>query len=165
MPRTLTPAAALGLAIIGSACAGPDRVVGVGESVRHDDFLYSVAAVQREKAIGDRRARGTFQIVTVQVENRAGRVAHQWGNNIAYLVDELGRQYENDDEAQRALDARAPFGLSDHYVTPAEASQTTKLVFDLPDEVKAPYLKFRGYLLMGDVFDGNMYKRTRVKLF
>ena len=39
------------------------------------------------------------------------------------------------------------------------------LVFDVPREVKEPYLKVRGDFLMGDLFDGNQYKRTRVKLF
>jgi hypothetical protein len=170
MARTLTPAAALGLALVSassasSAACGAERVVGVGDRVRHDDFLYSVAGVERAKEIGDRHARGTFHIVTFRVENRAGRVTHEWSNDIAYVVDERGRQFDNDTEAQRALDRHAPFGLSDRYVTRAEMDQTTKLVFDLPDDVKSPYLKFRGFLLMGDVFDGNQYKRTRVKLF
>jgi len=164
MPKSLTPAAALGLALVSAAC-GAERVVGVGDRVRHDDFMYSVVGVDRAKEIGNRHAHGTFHIVTFRVENRAGRVSHEWGNDVAYVVDERGRQFENDGEVQRTLDARAPFGLSDHYVTRAEALQTTKLVFDVPDDAEAPCLKFRGYLLMGDVFDGNLYKRTRVRLF
>ena len=163
MPKSLTPAAALGLALVSAAC-GAERVVGLGERVRHDDFMYSVVGVDRAKQIGDRRAAGTFHIVTFQVENRAGRVSHEWGNDVAYVIDERGRQFENDGAAQRVLEARKPFGLSDQYVTRAEALQTTKLVFDVPDDAEAPYLKFRGHLLMGDVFDGNLYKRTRVRL-
>jgi hypothetical protein len=164
MARPLTPAAALGLALVSAAC-GAERVVGVGDRVRHDDFLYSVVGVERAKQIGNRSAQGTFHIVTFQVENRAGRVVHEWNNDIAYVVDERGRQFDNDQVAQHALDDATPFGLRDSYVTRAEMDQRTKLVFDLPDDVKSPYLKFRGFLLMGDVFDGNLYKRTRVRLF
>lgn len=164
MARTLTPAAALGLALVRTAC-GAERVVGIGDRVRHDDFLYSVVGVERARQIDERRARGTFHIVTFRVENRAGRVAHEWDNDVAYVVDERGRQFDNDRDAQQSLEHRAPFGLTDRYVTCVEMDQTTKLVFDVPDDVTSLFLKFRGFLLMGDVFDGNQYKRTRVKLF
>jgi hypothetical protein len=146
-------------------CGGQDRVIARGARIHHDDFEYSVRQIDRTDQIGARRASGAFYIVTFQVENRAGRVAHRWSNEIAYIVDDSGRQYENDGEAQKALDAVKPFGRKDRYVTPAEAVETTMLVFDLPNDVTEPYLKVRGEFLMGDLFDANRYQRTRIRLF
>ena len=45
------------------------------------------------------------------------------------------------------------------------AVDTTVFVFDVPRDVREPYLKVGGEFLMGDLFDGHQYKRTRVKLF
>jgi Domain of unknown function (DUF4352) len=148
-----------------SGCAVQDRVIDPGTRIHHDDFEYSVRDIDRTDRIGDKQAGGTFLVVTFQVENRAGRVNHRWSNDIAYIVDGTGRQYESDGAAQRALEAVKPFGYKDRYVTPAEAVETTRLVFDLPKDVKEPYLKVRGEFLMGDLFDANQYQRTRVKLF
>ena len=103
--------------------------------------------------------------MTFQVENRARAVNHRWGNDIAYLVDERGREYENDDSAQMALARGGAFERKDSYVTPAGVTERTRLVFDVPRAVREPYLKVRGFLLMGDVFDGDQFRRTRVKLF
>ena len=82
-----------------------------------------------------------------------------------YLVDEHGRRFENDADAQKQLDARARFGYQDRYVTPAGDAQTTRLVFELPPDAREPYLKVKGWFLMGDLFDGNQFTRVRVKLF
>ena len=148
-----------------SGCAGRDKVIDPGTRIHHDDFEYSVRHVDRTDRIGDQPARGGFLIVTFQVENRARRVDHRWANDIAYIVDANGHQYENNREAQKTLDAVKPFGYKDRYVTPAENVETTVLVFDLPKDVKEPYLKVRGEFLMGDLFDANQYERTRVRLF
>jgi hypothetical protein len=148
-----------------SACAGHDTVIAVGERIHHDDFEYSVQHVQRANRVGEVAAHGQFCIVMFQVENRARRVEHGWGNDVAYLVDEEGRRYENDGQAQKALNAANPFGYKDWHATPAGAVETTVMVFDLPADVKDAYLKVRGWPLMGDVFDLNQYQRTKVKLF
>ena len=148
-----------------SGCAGPDMIIDPGARIHHDDFEYSVQKVDRTDRIGDRQAGGTFYIVTFQVENRARRVDHRWSNDIAYIVDGSGRQYEHDGPAQRTLEAVKPFGYKDRYVTPAEAVVTTMLVFDLPKDVREPYLKVRGEFLMGDLFDAKQYRRTWVRLF
>ena len=96
---------------------------------------------------------------------RAGRVSHEWTNDIAFLVDARGRRYENDQELQQALDRSRPFGWAATYLTRAEASQTTMLVFDVPVEAPRPLdIMVRGELLMGDVLDGVRFRRTRVRL-
>jgi hypothetical protein len=152
-------------AVILSACSGPEPVISVRQTIHHDDFEYSVESVETMDRIGDRLPAGRFYVLTFQVENRARAVNHRWGNDIAYLVDERGREYENDDSAQMALARVDPFERKDSYVTPAGLTERTRLVFDVPRAVREPYLKVRGFLLMGDVFDGDQFRRTRVKLF
>ena len=161
MQRTLP----IVLSILLFSCSAREKVIGLQQNIHHDDFEYSVQSVDKAEQIGGVRARGTFYIVAFQVENRAKRVDHQWGNDIAYLVDEAGTQHDNDAAAQQELDRTKPFGYEKQYVTPAGATETTMLVFDLPKGVKETYLQVRGVLLMGDVFDGSQYKKTKVKLF
>jgi len=151
--------------VIFSSCSAKEKVIGIGENIHHDDFEYSVQHLERVKEIGSLRARGTFFVAAFQVENRAKRVDHQWSNNISYIIDEKGIEYGNEPEAQKELNRIKPFGYKPQYVTPAGAAEMTMLVFDVPDGVKEPFLKVRGFLLMGDVFDLNQYRRTRVKLF
>jgi hypothetical protein len=146
-----------------AACA--ERTIAERDGIRHDDFEYSVSRVDKLERIGQITARGMFYLVTFSVENHARRVAHAWHNNTAYLVDERGRTYDNEPAAQRALQQLKPFGLKGKYLTTAGTVDTTVFVFDVPRGVKEPYLKVRGDFLMGDLFDANQYKRTRVKLF
>ncbi len=148
-----------------SACSGADKVIGLAQHIHHDDFEYSVQRVDRAERIGNRQATGLFHVVTFEVENRARVVDHVWDNAVAYLVDDNEAQYENDAAAQQALTRVEPFNLKDRYITRAGALETTRLVFDLPRAVRRPYLKVRGMVLMGDVFDGMQYRRTRVRLF
>jgi hypothetical protein len=164
--RRLACAAGLSFLVTGlHGCAEEEPILRVGESIRHDDFLYTVLAAQPVPRIGDRVARGQFLVVNFEVTNRAGRVSHQWANDIAYLVDARGRRYENDPDLQQALDRWRPFGWSASYLTRAEASQSTMLVFDVPAEAPRPLdIKVRGELLMGDVLDGVRFRRTRVRL-
>ena len=57
------------------------------------------------------------------------------------------------------------FGYKPEYVTPAQVTESTMLVFDVSKDVREPYLQVRGEVLMGDAFDGSQYKKTKVKLF
>lgn len=134
-------------------CGGRDMVIVPGTRIHHDDFEYTVMEVTRTDRIDDRRAAGVFYVVTFRVENRAKRVSHRWGADIAYIVDEHGRQFEN----------AMPPGIV--HATPAGAVETERLVFDLPADAREPYLKVRGSFLMGDLFDANQYQRQRVRLF
>ena len=151
--------------VIISSCSAREKVIGLRQNIHHDDFQYSVQSVERVAQIGNLSARGTFYIVGFQVENRARRVSHRWDNTIAYLIDETGTLHDNDPAAQKELNGIQPFTYKGEFDTPAEATEATMLVFDLPKEVKQPYLQVRGLLLMGDVFDGSQYKKTKVKLF
>jgi len=152
-------------AALASACAGPERVIGVGERIHHDDFDYSVTRVRTMQTLGGRTASDRFLIVTFRVDNHARRVSHEWSNSTAYVVDESGRAFDNNVTAQRALADREHFDVRDVYVTAPGDSGSTELVFDLPADVKQPMLKVRGYVLMGDVFDLAQFSRTRIRLF
>ena len=147
-----------------AGCAGPDAVIGVGDRLRHDDFIYLVRSVSRRDQIGPLRPSGAYRLVTFVVENRAGRVNHIWDNSIGYLVSDDGRTFENDTAAQRALDRVDTFGWQERYVTPPEQTAHTTLVFDVPTDTTTLYLKVRGELLMGDVLNFNRYQRTRIRL-
>jgi len=163
----LSPAV-LCLALLMSSCAN-EKAIAVNERIHHDDFEYRVTDFIVMDSIGSgegqRRAEGHFYVVTFEVENRAKRVAHEWDNSIAYVVDNQGRKYENLSELQSFLNTIEPFNYSSHHTTPAGATDTTRLIFDLPKSVTQPYLMVRGELLMGDVFDGKAFAKTKVRLF
>src|SRR5204863_6033154 len=82
----------LAVAALWSGCARDERTIGLGQSIHHDDFEYSVQHLETADQRAGKKADGLFYIVTFQVANRARRVDHSWGNDIAYVVDENGRQ-------------------------------------------------------------------------
>ena len=155
-------------ALLIATCAR-ERIIGINERIHHDDFGYLVTRFTVTDTIGSganlKRAAGRFYLATFVVENRAKRVQHRWDNSIAFVVDDQGRQFENQPELQTLLNAVQPFNYAAQHVTPAGAVEDTQLVFDLPANVARPCLMVRGETLMGDVFDGRAFAKTRVKLF
>jgi hypothetical protein len=164
--RRLACAAGVSFLVAGlTGCRDDDPILGVGEPIRHDDFSYTVLGARPLPRIGARQARGQYLVVHFEVANRAGRVSHAWSNGIAYLVDARGHRYENDVALQQALDQQAAFGWAPGYLTRAETSEATMLVFDVPPEAVRPLdIMVRGELLLGDVLDGVRFRRTRVRL-
>ena len=169
--RSWSAALRLGVLCLGlfvGSCA-KEKVIAVNDRIHHDDFEYRVTNVIVMDSIGSgerqRRAAGHFYVVAFEVGNRAKRVVHEWDNSIAYIVDNQGRKYENLTELQPFLNTLSPFNYYSHHTTPAGATETTRLIFDLPGDVTEPYLMVRGELLMGDVFDGKTFAKTKVKLF
>ena len=137
--RRLACAAGVSFLVSGlTGCRDDDPILEVGESIRHDDFNYTVLAARPLQRIGARQARGHYLVVHFEVANRAGRVSHAWSNGIAYLVDARGRRYENDVALQQALDEQVSFGWAQGYLTRAETSEATMLVFDVPPEAQTP---------------------------
>jgi hypothetical protein len=154
------------------ASCSPDKreyVIGIGERIHHDDFEYSVSnyTVTRFLKNGSDtlQAKGMFYLVRFKVENNALRVNHEWDNSIAYIVDERAGMFENVPEVQKYLEKSKPFGLKEKYITPAGSVDSTYLAFDLPFNVTMPYLKVKGETLMGDFFDGALFRRVRIKLY
>ncbi len=148
-----------------SSCSKEDKVISLKENIHHDDFEYSVQSVEKSDSIAAVKAKGTFYIVTFRVENKAKRVNHEWENSIAYIVDKDGKEYENSNELQNDLAKIKLFVPKVKHNTPAGETESALLVFDIPNDVKEPFLKVRGSFLMGDMFDGNRFKNTKVKLF
>ena len=101
------------LTAFGYGCSRSDTVIGLNENIHHDDFNYRVTAIEKRKSIvagsSQMIARGTFYIVTFEVENNAKRVGHKWDNRIAYVISEKGDKYENNVAAQQLLNIKEPF--------------------------------------------------------
>ena len=144
-------------------------VIGLNERIHHDDFEYSVSnyLVSRFLKNGPDtlRAQGVFYLVTFRIDNLAMRVDHKWDNSIAFIVDEKGRIFENKTDVQQFYEKSNSFGLRESYITPAGKSDSTILAFDLPFDVTKPYLKVRGEILMGDMFDGARFRKMRIRLY
>ncbi|MGD0342352.1 MAG: hypothetical protein ABSA76_11680 [Bacteroidales bacterium] len=146
-----------------------NNFIEVGERIHHDDFEYSVTnyTVSRflKNGTDTLKANGMFYVVTFRVENRAGRVGHNWDNTIGYIIDEKGIKYENLPQVQQFLEKSHSFGYREKYNTPAGSSDSTFLAFDLPFTVTRPFLMVRGETLMGDVFDRGKFRKMMIRLF
>lgn len=152
--------------VLSNGCrTAADNTIGLAQPIQHDDFFYSAQRVVVQDSIGPLKTKGHFWIVTFRVDNKAVRVTHSWTNDIPFVTDERGISYENRIDAQKALNARQPFGRRAQYTTPAGQTDSTRFVFELPASVLKPYLHFRGEVLMGDVFDGRQFEHTAVRLF
>ena len=151
------------------SCEPEDRTIRTGQRIHHDDFEYSVTSFRVSKTIGEGQgtatASGNFYIVTFVAENNAKRVNHEWVDSIAYIMDEEGGVYENLLWAQRALNRVSRFGWTEDHVTPPGGSDSTVLVFDLPEGVRAPSLNIRGETLMGDFLDGGQFRKVKIRLW
>lgn len=151
--------------VVISGCS-KERIIPVGEKTQHDDFFYTIEKVEKTGMLGgQKKASGVFYIVSFNCRNNAKRVEHTWKNDVAFITDNNGNIYENDIVAQKTLNQIRPFGFKESYTTKAGESESTVMVFDVPVSISEPCIKFRGDFLMGDLFDGNQFKNTKVKLF
>lgn len=98
------------------------------------------------------------------MENNAKVVDHPWDTSIAYVIDDGGKVHENLQELQAPLNSVEPFDLSQRHLTGAGAAESTKLAFDLPKDTPHAFVMVRGELLMGHMFDGKAFARTRIQL-
>jgi uncharacterized protein DUF4352 len=147
------------------SCSDKEIIIGLNENIHHDDFEYSVINIEKTGNINNIKSKGQFYLVTFKLENKAKRVEHKWDNSIAYVVNEKGERYENSYDLQIILKQTKDFNLKEKYITPAGKTESTILVFDIPAGTKEPCLKVNGEFLMGDLFDGNKFKNTKVKLY
>lgn len=156
--------AAISIAVL-YTFSGPRHVVGLDTPIRQDDFVYSVTAVGRTRAISNRAAsataRGEFYIVAVHVENDARRVSFVWDERIPHIVDAQGRRWDHSPQGQAALDA----AITPSFSIPAGESRTFQTVFDVPLTIEKPTLVFDNGILIGDVFNLAAYRRIGVQLY
>lgn len=146
-------------------CSGEEKVLNVGDKLQHDDFFYSVQKVMKTPDFVGKKADGTFYVVMFKVQNDAKRTEHEWNRNVLFVVDENGKEYENNAELQKEYSRINYEEYRDSYKTPAGSSDSAVVVFELPNSVKQPFIKYRGDFLMGDLFTGNAFKNSKVKLF
>ena len=139
-------------ALLGFALASDERVAQHGEQkyiCEVDCHLaYSIVGVETAKALGDRRARGSYRVVTLRVRFDERTIARFRPRDLPLVpnsrsvrvVDRLGRSYAPDAEGQVALARVAgpqiPLTKS---LTPGESFET-RLVFDVPSDASDLHL-------------------------
>ncbi|MBN1108867.1 MAG: hypothetical protein JXR66_05850 [Bacteroidales bacterium] len=154
--------------VILSSCGKTEYVIGIGEKIYHHGAEYSVnnLIITRfiRKGTDTLHARGMFYLVDFKVENKSRRNGIKWDNSIAFITDEKAGMFENSPEVQRFYDASVSFGWKESLLTMRGSSDSTWLAFDLPFNTTQPYLKVRAKTVAGDLFDGALFRRVRVKL-
>ena len=155
---------ALGLAAL-YTFSTPHRFVPLGTPIQQDDFIYVVTGIGRTPTIGSgattTKAKGTFYIVSIRVDNDAKRVAFKWDERIPHIVDADGQRYDKSPEGQAALDA----AVKPRFTVPAGESATFQAVFDVPTNIRKPVLALDNGILMGDLFNLAEYRRVGVVLY
>ncbi|HMT11580.1 MAG TPA: hypothetical protein PKA39_08155 [Ignavibacteria bacterium] len=153
------------LTLLIPGCSGQEKVLNVGDKLQHDDFFYSVQKVMKTGDFVGKKTDGIFYVVMFKVQNDAKRTEHDWNRNVLFVVDENGKEYENKADLQKEYSRINYEEYKESYKTAAGTSDSTVVVFELPKSVKQPYIKYRGDFLMGDLFSGNAFKNSKVKLF
>ena len=114
-------------------------------------LAYSVVSVRASETLGapphEARAAGRFYVVTVRtrfdeqtISPRRGDAPLTPNKRAAAMIDEDGRRYEVSEEGRRALELSGEAGTP--FTAPLRPGESymTKLVFDLPEDVKRPAL-------------------------
>jgi hypothetical protein len=159
-----------GLVLI-TSCNSEKReyVIGIGEKIHHDDFEYSVSDIIISRFLRNGsdtlHAKGMFYLVKFKVENNSKHNGHEWDNSIAYIIDDRAGLFQNMPEVQEFYEKSKTFGLKEKYNTTPGSADSTYLAFDLPFNSTIPYLKVKGEIQIGDIFDGALFRRVRIKLF
>jgi len=159
-----------GLILITSCSQGKkEYVIGIGERIHHGNFEYSAPDVIITRFLKNGRdtlhAKGMFYLVKFKVENNSKRTGHEWDNSIAYIIDDRSGSFQNMPDVQEFYEKSKPFGLKEKYNTAPGTADSTYLAFDLPFNSTIPCLKVEGDILIGDIFDGALFRRVRVTLY
>jgi hypothetical protein len=157
-----------GLVLIGVSLLSPQQVLAMHQRRCFDDWCVSVERVERQPAIGEVKAQGTFYLVMIQVTSRAKRVSQREQIAAVYLLDEHGMRYDLSAEGQQALDAAGRGGQPLDSLVEAGGSFTYSAVFDLPSTAAQPGLvishgAFPGVIIIGDD-QSFLHKPTVVQL-
>jgi hypothetical protein len=134
-----------------TAHAGTSQIVPIGQSVRQDDFLYTVTRVVRRQT-----SSSTVYAVTIRVDNQALRVDYHWSDGIAYVEDVAGRKFKALPDSGGAEAAAS--------TVPPGGSAAFTLDFELPKYARAPVLRYWNGILMCDIFDGAAYAHAAIPL-
>ncbi len=146
-----------------------EYVIGIGERIHHGNFEYSASEIIITRFLKNGsdtlHAKGVFYLVKFKVENNSKHTGHEWDKSIAYIIDDRAGSFQNIQEVQEFYEKSKPFGLRGKYNTAPGTADSTYLAFDMPFSVTMPFLKIKGDILIGDIFDGALFRRVRIKLF
>jgi hypothetical protein len=137
------------LLLIGVALLSPQQVLAMHQLRCFDDWCASVERVERQSAVGEVKAQGTFYLVTIQVTSRAKRVSQREQIAAIYLLDGHRIRYDLSAEGQQALDAAGRGGKPLDSLVEAGGTFTYTAVFDLPSTATQP-----GLVINHDAFPG-----------
>ncbi len=143
-----------------------EQTIGIGQHIHHDDFEYSVQKVETVQQIGtDSAQKGHhFVVVSFRVQNDAKRVSHEWDSQIAFVTDGSKLIIENNPTLRKSWCQHHDTTCPERFDTPAGVTESTTLVFEVPNTLTQPYLMVKGATLMGDFFDGGQFEKTKIKL-
>jgi hypothetical protein len=140
-----------------------DRVYRPGQTIRYDDFFFTVRGVNRSpvatSASRDPSASMVEYVVKLTIDNRARRVPFRFTDGSVALFDPAsGKRHLVDREAQRAYETATGQDLPDPLILKAGESATKGYVFRLPAGVTDPRLRVApggwGGLLIDDLLSG-----------
>ena len=143
-----------------------EQTIGIGQPIHHDDFEYSVQKVENVQQIGaDSAQKGHhFLVVLFRVQNDAKRVSHEWDSQIAFVTDGTELMVENNPTLRKSWCQHHGTTCPERFDTPAGVTESTTLVYEVPNTLTQPYLMVKGATLMGDFFDGGQFQKTKIKL-
>lgn len=152
-----------------SGCSKREYVIGIGEKLHHGKFDYSVNDLIITRFIKHDRdtlnAKGMFYIVKFKVDNNSLKRQHKWDNSIVYITDERAGEFIPEPDVREFFYRSHNLLPANEFNTPAGSSDSSWIAFDLPFNVTMPYLKARGKMLPGDIFNGALFRRVRIKLY
>jgi hypothetical protein len=122
-----------------------DRLVKPGDTLRFDDFSFTIRDVTRSNPIVTSTAQGPLMVeyvVTMTVDNQALRVPFRFSKGAVAIVEQKeGRRFHVNEVAQKAHDEAADTPSSDPLVLAAGESATRDYVFRVPADVVAPRMR------------------------
>jgi hypothetical protein len=162
----------VGLAVLITAllAIGRVRVVKVGQTVRFDDFYYTIREVKRSTPValsGTSSSPGQVEYtVTLTIDNRAKRVPYRFEHNwlILWDVHAPTRFYRVASDRCRAHSGATGSKYVDPLILNAGESATQDYVFVVPADVVTPRVKLMSGGRLGETLDRLLGEYTEFQL-
>lgn len=122
-------------------------VAKINEPVTDSDLVFTATAVETAKTLGNqytkKDAQGTFQIITLKIENK-GKETKTVDSSMITLTDSQGRKFDRSIEGQTAKGmSQGKVDLFLQQVQPG-LNVTGDIVFDVPDDATGLKLLVKG---------------------
>jgi hypothetical protein len=145
-----------GIALVVTSLVSPQQVVKLGEERCFDEWCITVAGASRVPAVGDVRAAGVFEVVTVRVTSHSRGRPQREKDVYTYLTDGAGRRFDVSPAGQSALERAGLAGMSVTSFVDPGSSFESRLAFDVPEDakhigfVKTSHAWFPALFIIGD---------------